>query len=117
MRNIIILLFVTVGLQAQDVGHVSRFSLSSKDQVNINNAIDQSNSNVTNISSNDTDIATNATNITSNDTDITTLNSRVDSLQAKHLFIYFGDSTVSKSYSTSWAHFTNATDSVFIQYE
>jgi len=34
-----------------------------------------------------------------------------------HLFVYFGDSTVSKSYTTSWAQLTNATDSLFIQTE
>ena len=34
-----------------------------------------------------------------------------------HMFVYFGDSTVSKSYSTSWAHLTNANDSLFIPFE
>jgi len=34
-----------------------------------------------------------------------------------HLFVYFGDSAVSKSYTTSWAHLTNASDSLFIQAE
>ena len=36
---------------------------------------------------------------------------------ASHLFIYFADSTVSKTYSTSWAHLTNDYDSLFIQAE
>lgn len=45
------------------------------------------------------------------------VNDRIDSIQDYHMFIYFGDSAVSKSYSTSWATLTNATDSVFIQYE
>jgi len=34
-----------------------------------------------------------------------------------HMFLYFGDSTVSKSYTTDWAHLTNASDSIFIQDE
>ena len=34
-----------------------------------------------------------------------------------HMFIYFGDSTVSLSYTTSWAHLTNTGDSIFIQSE
>ena len=34
-----------------------------------------------------------------------------------HLFMYFGDSTISLSYSTSWAHLTNTGDSRFIQSE
>jgi len=38
-------------------------------------------------------------------------------LSPVHLFMYFGDSTISLSYSTSWAHLTNTIDSVFIQSE
>lgn len=38
-------------------------------------------------------------------------------LEPPHLFIYFGDSAVSKSYTTSWAHLTNDSDSLFIQTE
>ena len=34
-----------------------------------------------------------------------------------HAFMYFGDSAVSLSYTTAWAHLTNATDSLFIQQE
>ena len=34
-----------------------------------------------------------------------------------HMFIYFGDSTTSLSYTTSWAHLTNTGDSLFIQEE
>ncbi len=34
-----------------------------------------------------------------------------------HLFMYFGDSTISLSYTTSWAHLTNTGDSLFIQLE
>ena len=46
------------------------------------------------------------------------INTELDTLLAPiHMFMYFGDSTVSKSYSTSWAHLTNATDSLFIQTE
>jgi len=37
--------------------------------------------------------------------------------ELSHAFIYFGGSAVSVSYTTAWAHFTNAWDSVFIQYE
>ena len=34
-----------------------------------------------------------------------------------HAFVYFGDSTISLSYTTSWAQLTNASDSLFIQSE
>ena len=34
-----------------------------------------------------------------------------------HSFLYFGDSTISLSYTTSWAHLTNTGDSMFIQSE
>jgi len=34
-----------------------------------------------------------------------------------HMFVYFGDSTVSLSYTTAWAHLTNTGDSIFIQDE
>jgi len=46
------------------------------------------------------------------------INTELDTLLAPiHLFVYFGDSAVSKSYTTSWAHLTNAGDSLFIQDE
>lgn len=48
------------------------------------------------------------------------LDSRIDSVHVNeeiHMFVYFGDSTISKSYTTSWAHLTNAIDSMFIQTE
>jgi len=45
------------------------------------------------------------------------INSRIDSSESYHMFIFFGDSAVSKSYTTSWATLTNASDSIFIQYE
>jgi hypothetical protein len=44
----------------------------------------------------------------------------IDSLQTSslvHAFVYFGDSTISKSYTTSWAQLTNASDSIFIHSE
>ena len=38
-------------------------------------------------------------------------------LAPPHVFMYFNDSAVSKSYTTAWAHLTNATDSIFIPEE
>ena len=38
-------------------------------------------------------------------------------LEPIHMFVYFGDSTISKSYSTSWAHLTNTGDSMYIHFE
>ena len=51
------------------------------------------------------------------DGSITALEEEDTESVAYHMFIYFGDSTVSLSYTTSWAHLTNAMDSLFIQYE
>ena len=49
-----------------------------------------------------------------------TINTNFDTLYSisnTHLFHYFGDSAISKSYTTSWQHLTNAADSMFIQQE
>jgi hypothetical protein len=50
-------------------------------------------------------------------TSITSLETEDEASVVYHMFEYFGDSTVSLSYTTSWAHLTNTGDSLFIQYE
>lgn len=51
------------------------------------------------------------------DASITDLEAEDDASVVYHMFEYFGDSTVSLSYTTAWAHLTNTGDSLFIQEE
>lgn len=52
--------------------------------------------------------------IDTNTTDIAALELREETY---HAFVYFGDSTISLSYTTAWAQLTNVSDSLFIQFE
>ena len=115
-KLILLLLFVPLALGAQDIKHVPR-TVNSKTTARINETIDAVNNYSDSITDHRTELDALGDSITDHRTDITALQSSVQATEDYHMFIYFGDSTVSLSYSTSWAHFTNATDSIFIQYE